>query len=254
MTKISGIYKITNIVNNIFYIGSSCDIIHRFSTHKSELRLNKHENSYLQNSWNKYGQENFIFEIIEECNIVSLEEREQFWLDKTLCYKRDIGYNIQPKSMHRQHSEETKRKIGIANQISQLNRAISEETKCRVYGNLKSCRLGCHHSDESKKKISANHSRYWSSHTMSEEHKNKIASSLTGKKRGKISEEQRQKLSESSTSKKPVLQIDRETNDIIKEFESCDVAAKEVNISPSGIAGVCRGRRKTSAGYKWKYK
>lgn len=55
MNKISGIYKILNIKNGKFYIGSSNNIKVRWSQHKTLLKNNKHENKYLQNAWNKYG-------------------------------------------------------------------------------------------------------------------------------------------------------------------------------------------------------
>lgn len=46
----SGIYKITNVVNNKIYIGSACNIMQRFSNHKSSLRKGKHHSIYLQRS------------------------------------------------------------------------------------------------------------------------------------------------------------------------------------------------------------
>ena len=58
-----GIYKITNNINNKFYIGSSKNITKRFKEHKWRLKNNKHPNNKLQNSWNKYGEENFKFEV-----------------------------------------------------------------------------------------------------------------------------------------------------------------------------------------------
>ena len=60
------IYKIINVVNGKLYIGST---MHKFSKRKSEhltaLRKGYHFNSHLQSAWNKYGEENFIFEILE---------------------------------------------------------------------------------------------------------------------------------------------------------------------------------------------
>ena len=59
-----GIYKIVNKKNNKVYIGQSVNIKQRWALHKSELRNKYHENVYLQNAWNKYGKDNFIFEPI----------------------------------------------------------------------------------------------------------------------------------------------------------------------------------------------
>jgi len=61
--KKSGIYKIINKVNGKYYIGSSNDIKGRWSEHKNDLKANRHDNDYLQKSWNKYGEENFEFEV-----------------------------------------------------------------------------------------------------------------------------------------------------------------------------------------------
>jgi group I intron endonuclease len=63
--KNCGIYIIKNLVNNKIYIGSSVNIGNRFNQHKNSLRKNKHHNKYLQKSWNKYGEENFEFIVIE---------------------------------------------------------------------------------------------------------------------------------------------------------------------------------------------
>lgn len=78
---ISGIYKITNSITNIFYIGSAINIERRFGEHKKHLRHNKHNNKYLQSSWNKHWEHNFEFEIIEICEPSQLLKREQFYLD-----------------------------------------------------------------------------------------------------------------------------------------------------------------------------
>lgn len=79
---ISGIYRIRNIINDKSYYGSSKDINKRWNRHKNELNKNKHGNILLQRSWNKYGKKNFIFEIVEECDINLLLEKEQYYLDE----------------------------------------------------------------------------------------------------------------------------------------------------------------------------
>ena len=91
--KKSGIYKITNTVNGKFYIGSSTNLGNRFSVHKTTLKNNYHDNQYLQNSYNKYGGENFTIEVVEFCEKNEVVEREQFWIDVTKCNNRSIGYN-----------------------------------------------------------------------------------------------------------------------------------------------------------------
>lgn len=94
----SGIYKITNIVNGKFYIGSTKDIDKRWYDHKRELTLNVHTNPKLQHSWNKHGEDKFIFTIVEdvEADQSKLFEREQYYLNALKPYEREIGYNICP--------------------------------------------------------------------------------------------------------------------------------------------------------------
>ncbi len=77
----SGIYKITNLINNKFYIGSGKCIRKRFYAHKTELKHNKHTNSHLQRSWNKYGEENFKFEVLVTCPKEYRVKLEQWFLD-----------------------------------------------------------------------------------------------------------------------------------------------------------------------------
>jgi group I intron endonuclease len=79
--KISGIYKITNIINNKFYIGSSNDIYHRLKHHYSDLKNNKHHNKYLLRSFKKHGKNNFKVEIIEKVEQKLLIKREQYYID-----------------------------------------------------------------------------------------------------------------------------------------------------------------------------
>ena len=66
MNRISGIYTITNNVTGKLYIGESLDIYRRWhDEHIPQLRKNHHYNRELQNDFNKYGEENFSFEVLE---------------------------------------------------------------------------------------------------------------------------------------------------------------------------------------------
>ena len=76
-----GIYRIKNLINNKCYYGSSKQIEKRFTRHKRELKNNIHINCILQRAWDKYGEDNFLFETVEECDINALFETEQKYLD-----------------------------------------------------------------------------------------------------------------------------------------------------------------------------
>lgn len=124
----SGIYKILNLVNNKFYIGSALNINSRFNIHKCLLRKNKHHSRHLQSAWNKYGETNFEFKILEYCEKDNLLKREQFWLDETKCYDREFGYNCNPNAespLGLKHSEYS----NLKNSIRRKGRKQSEETK-----------------------------------------------------------------------------------------------------------------------------
>lgn len=77
----TGVYKIININNNKFYIGSCSSktfLYERLIHHKRDLLNNRHCNTYLQNSFNKYGIDVFYFEILEKCEPELCIEREQY--------------------------------------------------------------------------------------------------------------------------------------------------------------------------------
>lgn len=148
----SGIYAIINLVTGKTYVGQAFKFNKRWSNHEVELRLGRHCNPYLQASWNKYGEQNFIFIILErcECNVELLTWREQHWMDKLKAANREFGYNQAPaagSSLGYKHSEETKQawseyrqanakprsqevkdKIGAA----QKGRVFSPETKAKM--------------------------------------------------------------------------------------------------------------------------
>lgn len=85
MRKIHGVYKITSLLYpDRFYIGSSCDVKGRWSKHKTQLRKGNHVSRYMQRHFNKHGEADMSFSIIEEvtpANTLFLLEREQYYLD-----------------------------------------------------------------------------------------------------------------------------------------------------------------------------
>jgi group I intron endonuclease len=86
------IYKIRNVINQHYYVGSTVDSRKRFWEHRKDLRLGRHVCIRLQRAWNKYGEDCFKFEVVEQ-----LESRElllpaeQKWLDEH--YGAEYCYN-----------------------------------------------------------------------------------------------------------------------------------------------------------------
>lgn len=103
--NVCGVYKITNLINGKIYIGSSKNLRNRLWEHRALLRHNKHQNAHLQNAWNKYGEINFDYAILEKCNIEDQYTREQYYIDK---YKPE--YNIVPEVNKTPITEESIRK------------------------------------------------------------------------------------------------------------------------------------------------
>lgn len=94
--KISGIYKITCRPTNKIYIGQSIDVYDRlFRQHRTQLRNNSHDNSHLQNAFNKYGEENFEFELIKACKIMYLDRFEKLYIRIYDALNKDKGFNFQ---------------------------------------------------------------------------------------------------------------------------------------------------------------
>lgn len=109
----SGIYKITCLDNGRFYVGSAVNFRNRCSAHKSHLINGTHRNKPLQNAWDRYGQDSFIFEIMEEVPKERLLVAEQEYLDKMQPFERR-GYNILKTAgslYGHKHSNESRKKM-----------------------------------------------------------------------------------------------------------------------------------------------
>ena len=235
-----GIYMIKNKVNGKMYIGQAIDIERRWKKHRSGLRGNDHDNKHLQNAWNKYGQENFEFSILLECDESQLNNMEIDYIAKLKTYDQDFGYNKTYGGSSGRPTEETKKKLSAA----------CKGKNHPFYGK--------HHSEETKKKLSEtrkgkycgkNHPLYGKHH--SEESKRKMSDSHKGKTSpnyGKhISEEHKMKLSI------PIVQIDASTNKVVNVWDSSMEAEREGGFNPGHINNCCKGKRKTHKGYKWMY-
>ena len=183
--KISGIYNITNIINDKIYCGSSHDIKHRWYSHRADLRRNKHSNIHLQRSWNQYGELSFKFDIVEECPIDRLQEREQYHLDIAK-QEPDKFYNmaidvIAPARGYK-HSEETKRKLhdmNVGENGYWFGKKASKETKDKQSLARKGKPSWASTHKEEMSKIQ-NGNQYGLGYKHTQDHKNKISKLMIG--------------------------------------------------------------------------
>jgi group I intron endonuclease len=213
----SGIYKIISPTGKI-YIGQSVNILKRWEGHKIHNGIGPQ----IKNSYIKYGFENHKKEIIEECSINQLNEREIFWKqyylnlygwEKVLfCEIYDTGGG--PKSL------ETRKKQSISQKLNLSKPKIKEKRK-----------INC--------KIAANKPGV----------QEKAVANTDWVKR----ELNRIKSMDYSKLKKPVFQYDLDGY-LIKEWNGFIDIKKELNYDQSLIRKCCKGLQKTAYGFAWKYK
>jgi group I intron endonuclease len=122
----SGIYSITS-PSGKKYIGSAKNIRSRWSTHLTAMRKGCHSSKALQAAYNKYG-EALKFEVVEECPIESLLEREQFHIDE---FDKKMLYNarlVAESNLGMKFSQEHCANIAKAKRGTKL----SDEHKAKV--------------------------------------------------------------------------------------------------------------------------
>lgn len=90
----AGVYQIRNLVNGKIYVGSSRNLKQRKTSHFSKLRKQVHDNAHLQAAYNKYGKENFIFEILEFTSEQDAPTREAHYIATLGVLNSNIGYNL----------------------------------------------------------------------------------------------------------------------------------------------------------------
>lgn len=89
-----GIYGIFNLINGKVYIGKSVNIEKRWNSHFNYLKCDKHKNSHLQKSYNKYGKENFEYKILKLCKKEKLDYWEKYFIyDRYNSFNPNCGYN-----------------------------------------------------------------------------------------------------------------------------------------------------------------
>ena len=212
-----GIYLIRNKINNKVYVGLSVNIEKRWQHHRSlYLKENsKEKNKPLYLAFKKYGIENFDFQILEECSISELPEKEKYYIrlyDCCILDGYDKGYNLtRGGEGHLMNDYYYIRELwenGLNQKtISQLLK-IDETTVIRA---LNSFNIDSHI------------------------------------RRSRATTEVMK------TKRKPVKQYDKNMN-YIACYNSVVEASKMTNIDKGGIGKVCAGKRRSAGGYVWKWK
>ena len=90
-----GIYKIVNTINQKVYIGQSINIQKRIHQHfwKSQCQKDVSYNSALHNAIRKYGKQNFTWEIVEQCSVDQIDEKQKYYIQFYNSLTPN-GYNI----------------------------------------------------------------------------------------------------------------------------------------------------------------
>ena len=167
---IAGVYQIKNKVNNKIYVGSTSNLEIREVNHFSSLKHDKHYNIHLQRSYNKYGKENFVFEVLFICSPESLLFYEQQFLDQWKP-EYNISINALAPTRGRKLTEEHKQKVGIAMKGHE-NYFIkhSEETKQKISKSMKGYKKSKKHRENLSKALKGNknglgnRSRHYANH------------------------------------------------------------------------------------------
>ncbi len=198
-----GVYRILHRESGKVYIGSSTNLKVRLADHKNKLRQNRHVNSYLQNAYNKYGEDAFDFQVILICDPVNNIMYEQKFMDFYKCYEEDFGYNINPTAG------------------SPLGRVVTDATKLKLSQKLKGRVI----SQEARDKASIT----LTGRVFTEEHKRKIGDKSRGRKH---TNESKIKLSEINTGKK----LSQEVKDKISKKNKGKVVSDETKLKMSEAA------------------
>lgn len=137
MNKISGVYKITNVITGDFYIGSSKNIKQRWNDHKKPSVWTRYSNSMLYRYMAQFGLSSFSFEIVEETS--ALKEREQYWIDKLQPkYNNYRAKGLDVERQKKSHKKASKKycELHLEERKAQYKKYYeSHSEKCKAYNN-----------------------------------------------------------------------------------------------------------------------
>lgn len=92
--KLCGIYLVTCVPNGRRYVGQSTNIYSRWRGHLCSMRNRHGKNTLMENCFHKYGEDSFVFEILELCDEDELVRCEEHWISKLHTRVREGGFNL----------------------------------------------------------------------------------------------------------------------------------------------------------------
>ena len=224
--KLSGIYSIKCLINGKEYVGSSKNIISRWSDHMLMLRNDKHHSPMLQRSWNKHGKDNFVFKVVELCDIEDLFIRENYHID----YQRMFEgvFNAAPVAgscrgivrgpMPQWHIDKLK-------EASKHRPAVTDETRKKL-SEMRTGKKLKPLSDSHKAAISAVHK----GKIISQSHREILSKAHKGKP---LSEDHKRKKSESAKLQHERQRADKKAkHDALLAQMARDLASQGIQLSP----------------------
>lgn len=253
-----GIYKIINLKNNKVYIGQSEKLNNREWCHFYWLNRGEHHNEHLQKSYNKYGKDNFIFEIIEETN--DLDNRELYWINEYGGVNSKLNYNLKDPTSKEWSDyvrvKQSKKMLGENN--PNFDKKWTKEQKDKLSKKKKGITLEERIGKEKADLIKERMSKSQRGRKHKKESIEKIRQANVGENNPAYGKGDRQ-LGENNPmwgkpqkTRKSVVRLDL-NGELIKEYSYIQ-EVREDNLSYGSVWSCINGRLKTYKKSKWMYK
>jgi len=237
----TAIYMI-KCANGKFYIGQALNAEKRWKRHLQELKYGYHHNRHLQNIYDKYGEHNFNFVVIEKCNVSDLDSLEQKLLDahceNPLCI--NISRDSKAPTRGRKMSAETCKKISDSMKLRDpaIYKKISEKLTGVPRTEEDKQKMRKPKSEETKKRMSAY------GKNRSEKHRKKISENMLGDKNPNFGK----RLGKATEFKPKEFKI-MSPDGTVYEGINLTAFAKEHNLNQSCIINVNNGKAKSHKGW-----